>query len=897
MKESRILGEDLPLPPECLFERLAQIPDYCWDTTIEPTHSSYDNWHVTGIRIGSDHDIPISTSSSSARSKDSFSTHTSNRVAAAGLGAANSNRQTLRTSLSFSDAVAAFHDTAPPLAPPASMASVTTPAAPTTTSATTSTTTKRTAASTNATAPTALSSPIPTPLRSPDIESPWCPVIARVSSNVVRLEREFHMITSLIKTSDPECKHTIRPIDIIRLAPQPGDSGPLIATLYEYYGDNYLKGLVPFGPAVFQMKGERRMSEDTPSTQVVPLRTFFTFALGACECLELLHYGLKAIHGEIRADAFHFNEANGQVRIFNTGNGARSFDNALGEGWITLSREVGVKNKLQFIAPEQTGRLPIEPDTRTDIYALGVLFYSMLAGHPAFDGDGPVEIVQNVLSKKLPPLSSIRSDIPEPLSAVLAKMTQKQMGDRYHTITSVKHDLANIRKLIDNNDEEGLNNFTIAQRDVSSFFTLPAVMVGRKAEFDKILSVVHRAHRRLQASIAANRSSLHPMYALTSGLVTSSDSSSRYDNFDMCDASTDSESNRNAPSAARSDAAGESGALAADGAPYSISPHHRPSLPLMRKKSTTDARLLSNSGDRDNASPRHSLTPYDPITLMERKRAHSKYRHGGCCEVITISGSSGIGKTDLITRLQPEIRKYGYACTARLDRGRREPYEPFIKVLASLLRQIFSERDITTPYHAAIRLVLQPTWQSLYPALDLPEQLIYPAAMDPIVLPPRPSSLPILKEDRQASGNGVISSPSMMLSSLGQTGKQVKDLEEQPPPARGKLVRFADTFVDVLRALSLSKLLCLCLDDVQYADAESVQILSRIVERNVRCILILTTGREELVSGGLKPLFHAANNNANVTNIQLGPLDEEELLEYLSAAVHQPARKSLTPLA
>lgn len=44
------MGEDLPLPPARLFERLAQIPGYTWDQSFEPFHSSYDNWHVYGIR-------------------------------------------------------------------------------------------------------------------------------------------------------------------------------------------------------------------------------------------------------------------------------------------------------------------------------------------------------------------------------------------------------------------------------------------------------------------------------------------------------------------------------------------------------------------------------------------------------------------------------------------------------------------------------------------------------------------------------------------------------------------------------------------------------------------------------------------------------------------------------
>lgn len=34
MEDGLILGEDLPLPPARLFERLAQIPGYTWDHSV-----------------------------------------------------------------------------------------------------------------------------------------------------------------------------------------------------------------------------------------------------------------------------------------------------------------------------------------------------------------------------------------------------------------------------------------------------------------------------------------------------------------------------------------------------------------------------------------------------------------------------------------------------------------------------------------------------------------------------------------------------------------------------------------------------------------------------------------------------------------------------------------------
>jgi hypothetical protein len=42
MEDGLILGEDLPLPPARLFERLAQIPGYTWDQSVGHLHVRYD---------------------------------------------------------------------------------------------------------------------------------------------------------------------------------------------------------------------------------------------------------------------------------------------------------------------------------------------------------------------------------------------------------------------------------------------------------------------------------------------------------------------------------------------------------------------------------------------------------------------------------------------------------------------------------------------------------------------------------------------------------------------------------------------------------------------------------------------------------------------------------------
>ena len=180
-----------------------------------------------------------------------------------------------------------------------------------------------------------------------DPETLWMPVIGRISSHSVRLEREFNYNKLIQKSWDPDCKHTVRPVDMFRLPTTQGDKSTLLVAVYESPGKNYLRELVSFGPAFYGLQTRQNNSTSSAGEQIA-VHTFLDFAIGACECLELLHHGAKAVHGEIRADAFHFNRAQNVVRLANTGNGPRSFENLLSsEGWSTLNKELGVKNKLQ----------------------------------------------------------------------------------------------------------------------------------------------------------------------------------------------------------------------------------------------------------------------------------------------------------------------------------------------------------------------------------------------------------------------------------------------------------------------------------------------------------------------------------------------------------------------
>ena len=98
----------------------------------------------------------------------------------------------------------------------------------------------------------------------------------------------------------------------------------------------------------------------------------------------------------------------------------------------TIDDHDGVMGSLHFMAPEQFERSLL--DRRTDLYALGCLFYYTLTAELPFDGDTPAEVMAAHLQHKISrPLSRARPDLPEGIVQWVETLMQRQPGNRYQS--------------------------------------------------------------------------------------------------------------------------------------------------------------------------------------------------------------------------------------------------------------------------------------------------------------------------------------------------------------------------------------------------------------------------------------------------------------------------------
>jgi tetratricopeptide (TPR) repeat protein len=85
-----------------------------------------------------------------------------------------------------------------------------------------------------------------------------------------------------------------------------------------------------------------------------------------------------------------------------------------------------------YMAPEQAAADP-QVDHRADIYAVGVMAYEMLAGHPPFTGRTPQQLLAAHVSRPPEPLATVRPTVPRDLAAIVMRCLEKRPADRWQS--------------------------------------------------------------------------------------------------------------------------------------------------------------------------------------------------------------------------------------------------------------------------------------------------------------------------------------------------------------------------------------------------------------------------------------------------------------------------------
>ena len=94
---------------------------------------------------------------------------------------------------------------------------------------------------------------------------------------------------------------------------------------------------------------------------------------------------------------------------------------------------------MEYMSPEQALGKPV--DQRSDIFALGIIFYELLAGSTPFQAQSAVASLILRTQQSVEPLSNINPAIPKPLCEVVCKCLERDVVQRYQTVGQILIDL------------------------------------------------------------------------------------------------------------------------------------------------------------------------------------------------------------------------------------------------------------------------------------------------------------------------------------------------------------------------------------------------------------------------------------------------------------------------
>lgn len=98
-----------------------------------------------------------------------------------------------------------------------------------------------------------------------------------------------------------------------------------------------------------------------------------------------------------------------------------------------------LKGKFSYMSPEQAEGANIDP--RTDVFALGIVLWELLANDRLFTGSNEATILRKVRECQIPQIRKVNPLVPQELERIVMKALAKDRNVRYQTAANLHRDL------------------------------------------------------------------------------------------------------------------------------------------------------------------------------------------------------------------------------------------------------------------------------------------------------------------------------------------------------------------------------------------------------------------------------------------------------------------------
>jgi len=179
------------------------------------------------------------------------------------------------------------------------------------------------------------------------------------------------------------------------------------------------------------------LSKVIETTGAMSVEDATLYVIQACEALAEAHaYGI--IHRDLKpANLFLAQQAGGsrKIKVLDFGI-SKTLAAADPKSSASLTRTSSMMGSPLYMSPEQM-KSARDVDSRTDIWALGVILYEALTANPPFLGGSIPEISAKILLEDPRPVTELRPNIPKALSDLVLRALQKQPDKRFANVSEL----------------------------------------------------------------------------------------------------------------------------------------------------------------------------------------------------------------------------------------------------------------------------------------------------------------------------------------------------------------------------------------------------------------------------------------------------------------------------
>ncbi|WP_296705383.1 AAA family ATPase, partial [Algoriphagus sp.] len=203
-------------------------------------------------------------------------------------------------------------------------------------------------------------------------------------------------------------------------------------------------------------------------------------AIQVAEALKDLHDS-GIFHKDIKPSNIIYNDKTGLATLIDLG-----ISQKLG-ATLEQAYQEELDGTLDFISPEQTGRVNIKVDFRTDFYSLGITYYFLAKGKVPYEAEDSLSLVHQHIAAEIPILHLENEGIPVLFSRIVAKLMSKNPKDRYQSASGLLFDLFKCEEIFGVTppliDE---SHYKLGQFDISSELKIPDKLYGREKEIQTL---------------------------------------------------------------------------------------------------------------------------------------------------------------------------------------------------------------------------------------------------------------------------------------------------------------------------------------------------------------------------------------------------------------------------